>query len=151
VLLTPTLIPAHARVEGLIETPADLEIVGRVDGKIYIGGTVTIAPNSTCRADVRARRARVSGELIGSVVCSEAIEITAGAKVVGDLRAPDISIDPHAEIDGRVDLLAPAPESAGVQRATLAQRGPPILRPMPPGRRGGTEFEDEPTRDHSRK
>lgn len=146
------LIPPHARVEGMIETPSDLEIEGRLDGKIHIGGTLTIAATATCRADVRARRARVFGEVIGNLVCTESIEIAPGAKVVGDLRAPDIAIDPHAEVDGHVDQLAPAPAAAALRRTKVVQRGPTILRPVPPRQRAGLDFdEDEPTLDHGRR
>ena len=150
-LLAATHIPAHARIEGVVETPADLEVEGRVDGRIQIGGTLTVAANATCRADVRARRAEVHGVIIGNVVCSESVEVTAGAKIVGDIRAPDVAIDSAAEIDGHVDLLAPAPEAVGVVRAALGHRGPPMLRPVPPGQQRPSEFDDdEPTRDHAR-
>lgn len=149
-VLTPTHIPAHARIEGLVQTPADLEVEGQLDGRIHIGGALTVSVNATCRADVRARSARVLGVIIGNIVCSESIEVGAGAKVVGDIRAPDIAIDSAAEIDGRVDLLAPEPDSAGLARASLEQRGPPILRPIPPGQARVPEFDDEPTRQHAR-
>lgn len=134
-----------------METPADLEVEGRLDGQIHIGGTLIVTAGATCRADVRARRASVFGVIIGNVVCSESIEVAAGAKVVGDIRAPDIAVDSAAEVDGRVDLLAPEPDATGVARAPLAHRGPPIVRPLPPGRRRPSEFDDdEPTRQHLR-
>jgi cytoskeletal protein CcmA (bactofilin family) len=126
------VIPRGTRVDGLIETPGDLTVEGRVDGRIQVGGTLTVAAGATCRASVRARAARVAGEVIGDVICSTAISVSAGGRVVGDLRAPDIDVDAAAEVDGRVDLLPPAPAPAPVKRVQVRARGPGLRRPSPP-------------------
>jgi cytoskeletal protein CcmA (bactofilin family) len=126
------VIPRGTRVDGLIETAGDLTVEGRVDGRIQVGGALTVAPGATCRASVRARAARVVGEIIGDVVCSSAIEVAAGGRVVGDLRAPEIEVDAAAEVDGRVDLLPPAPASTPVRRVSVSARGPGPRRPTPP-------------------
>jgi cytoskeletal protein CcmA (bactofilin family) len=126
------VIPRGTRVDGLIETPEDLAVEGRVDGRIHAGGTLTIAPGATCRASVRARSALIAGEVIGDVVCSAVISVAAGGRVVGDLRAPEVEVDATAEVDGRVDLLPPAPASVPVKRVAVSARGPGLRRPSPP-------------------
>ena len=127
-----TLIPKICRVDGLIETAGDLVVEGRADGRLEVGGTLTVAAGATCRATVKARAASISGEVLGQVVCSSAIEVTAGGRVVGDLRAPEIEVDAHAFVDGRVDLLPPSPEASSVRRAPVIARGPGVRRPSPP-------------------
>ena len=154
------LIPEGTNVEGTVETPGDLRIEGTCDGSIDIGGEFVVGKGSTCRVEVRARRATVYGRLIGSIICSERITLEAGARVVGDLRAPDISVDSLAKVDGRVDLLPPEPENAPVQRVQIDVRGLPVPRPLPPHRDAETkgsvddapeataEFDaDDPTRN----
>jgi cytoskeletal protein CcmA (bactofilin family) len=126
------VIPRGTRVDGLIETPDDLTVEGRVDGRIQVGGTLTVASGATCRAQVRARNARIAGEVIGDVICSAAIAVSAGGRVVGDLRAPEIDVDAAAEVDGRVDLLPPAPAPAPIKRVQVSPRGPGLRRPSPP-------------------
>lgn len=126
------VIPYGTRVDGLIETPHDLTVEGRVDGRIQVGGTLVVAAGATCRASVRARVVRVDGEVIGDVVCSSAIAVSGGGRVVGDLRAPEIEVDAAAEVDGRVDLLPPAPASAPVRRVQVHARGQGVRRPSPP-------------------
>ena len=127
-----TLIPRGTRVDGLVETPSDLTVEGRVDGRIEVGGTLLVAAGATCRATVRARTARIAGEVMGDLVCSASIEILAGGRVVGDLRAPEVGVDAAALVDGRVDLLPPKPEPAAVKRSQVAARGPGVRRPSPP-------------------
>jgi cytoskeletal protein CcmA (bactofilin family) len=139
-----TVIPSHTKVDGSIETRSDLEIRGRLDGRVEIGGTLTVAAEAVCRASVRARSARILGELIGEVVCSEAIEVAAGARVVGDLRAPDIAVDADAEVDGRIDLLLPAPEVLPRRRVALAMRGGSPARPPVPQRTPSGSSPPEP-------
>jgi cytoskeletal protein CcmA (bactofilin family) len=127
-----TLIPRGTRVDGLVETAHDLMVEGRLDGRIEIGGLLVVASGATCRASVRARSARIAGEVMGDVVCSAAIEVLPGGRVVGDLRAPEIEVDAAAFVDGRVDLLPPQPEPAAVQRSRVSARGPGVSRPTPP-------------------
>jgi cytoskeletal protein CcmA (bactofilin family) len=124
-----TVIAARTRVVGAIETPANLTIEGRVEGEISAGGTVTVAAQAACLADIRARTAVVFGEVIGGITCSESIVVAAGARVVGDLRAPDISVDATAEVDGRVDLLPPEPRPTPPSRTTVSMRRPNLRRP----------------------
>jgi cytoskeletal protein CcmA (bactofilin family) len=119
-------------VDGLIESPDDLVVEGRVDGRIELGGTLTVAAGATCRAAVRARAARIAGEVLGNVVCAGSIEVAPGGRVVGDLRAPEVEVDAAAQVDGRVDLLPPAPEAGVVRRAEVVARGPGVRRPSPP-------------------
>jgi cytoskeletal protein CcmA (bactofilin family) len=140
-----TLIPRGTRVDGLVETAHDLTVEGRLDGRIEIGGVLIVAAGATCRASVRARTARIAGEVMGDVVCSAAIEVLPGGRVVGDLRAPEVEVDAAAFVDGRVDLLPPQPEPAAIQRSRVSARGPGVNRPSPPppvteigpGTRGG--------------
>ena len=127
-----TLIPRGTRIDGLVETAHDLTVEGRLDGRIEIGGVLVVAAGATCRASVRARAARIAGEVMGDVVCSASIEVLPGGRVVGDLRAPEIEVDAQAFVDGRVDLLPPQPEPVAVQRARVSARGPGVSRPSPP-------------------
>jgi hypothetical protein len=59
--------------------------------------------------------------------------VLAGARVVGDLRAPEVELAAGATIEGRVDRDAPrAPEPPRAERPTLRARAP-LRRPtLPP-------------------
>lgn len=128
----PTVIPSDTQIEGRLDTSGDLVVEGRCDGEIRAGGAVTVAAGAVCRASIRARTAIVHGEVLGPVLCSDAITVGRGARVVGDLRAPDIRIDAAAGVDGKVDLLPPDAEPVTLQRLAAATRGPAPRRPNPP-------------------
>jgi len=128
------VIPAHTRFDGRIETPADLTVEGRCDGRVDVGGTVRVAAKATCKASVQARIAEIYGEVIGDVVCTESILVASGARVVGNLRAPEVSVHSGCEVDGKIDLLEPAPGQASIRRVPVRTRGAVPRRPKPPPR-----------------
>lgn len=130
--MSHAVIASHLRVEGLIHANGDLTVEGRVDGRLAGDGHITIGAGSSCRASVRCPRLTIVGELIGNAVCTESIDVAPGARVVGDLRAPDIQVGANAEVDGRVDVLAPEPREEPVERRAVASRGPGPVRPAPP-------------------
>jgi len=145
-----TVIPAHATVDGLIDTPGDVAIEGRVEGDVRAGGTVTIAAGATCKASVLCRGALIYGELIGNAVCTETIEVGRGARVVGDLRAPNVAVASGCQVDGRVDLLPPEP---GGRRLPLQPGAVPTAKaptPVPEATpESPPEFEDLATGDRT--
>lgn len=93
-----------------------------------------MAAKATCKASVQARVAEIYGEVIGDVVCTQAIAVASGARIVGNLRAPEVSVDSGCEVDGKIDLLAPAPGQAAIRRVPVRTRGTAPRRPKPPPR-----------------
>lgn len=98
-----TLIAQRTRVGGRIETDGDVVVEGRVEGSISAGGRVTVAESGVAVAQIQAARAEIEGVVIGDVLAAERIGVAAGARVVGDLRAPDVSLANGATVDGKVD------------------------------------------------
>jgi cytoskeletal protein CcmA (bactofilin family) len=130
-------IAREAKVVGLVETPGHLVIAGRLEGSVRAGGDVTVERGAVAVAEVRAWRVRVEGVVIGDVIAREAIEVAAGARVVGDLCAPSIELEAGAELEGKIDRRLPAADerpgagepASGVMRATQPIRRP--ARPAP--------------------
>lgn len=95
---------------------------------------LTVAASGVCQAQIRADAAQIHGEVLGDLACNRSISVTSAARIVGDLRAPDVSVEGGAEVDGTIDLLAPAPQQAPTLRVAVAVRGPSLQRPRPPAR-----------------
>lgn len=135
--MAEAVIDSSLRIEGLIETSESLLVEGRVQGRIAAGGHVTIAAGASCRASIRSPRLTIVGELIGNAICTETIDVAPGARVVGDLRAPDVQVGVQAEVDGRVDVLPPEPTEQTIERQAVSPRG---LGPLRPSRPQSAEF-----------
>ena len=73
------------------------------------------------RGEVRAREVAVSGIVVGTIRCSDRLEIFESAKIIGTIQAPVLKMEPGAQINGRVlmsrnneevELLSQNPEDS---------------------------------------
>jgi cytoskeletal protein CcmA (bactofilin family) len=97
---------------GEIHSNEDLFVDGDLKGTVEATAhKVTIGPNATVDATVKAREVVVLGSLHGKVDATERIEISRSAKIVCDLRTARIHIEDGAFFKGSVDITKP--ESLG--------------------------------------
>lgn len=114
-------------VRGSVRGDGDLDIHGRVEGSVELGGELLIGEAALIKSDVSARRVVVRGAVAGSVSGHESVVLESGARVVGDLHAPSIGIRPGALVRGNVSTGGPAP-------ARAAARAHPAGRAVAPAR-----------------
>jgi cytoskeletal protein CcmA (bactofilin family) len=121
-----TVIGRSSHIRGRITGATDLAIEGLVEGEIELAGDVTIDVHGRVAANVSAQRLVVRGAIKGDLTASEAVVLEDGAKVVGDVRAPRITIAPGALLRGYVQTAhaGSAPPRAKAQPA-------PAVRPVP--------------------
>ena len=91
-----TVIGSETRVTGEISGDEPLLVKGRVDGRIRLGETLTVDKGGIVQADVEVRALVVSGVLVGSITASESVRLVSKARVVGNITAPRVAIEPGA-------------------------------------------------------
>jgi cytoskeletal protein CcmA (bactofilin family) len=102
----------------------DLEIHGRVDGEVAVGGDTTIEAEGLVASHVSARRVVVRGAVKGDLTGEESVVLENGARVVGDIRAPRISIAKGALVRGHVQTGdAPAAPQRARAQASASRAG----------------------------
>jgi cytoskeletal protein CcmA (bactofilin family) len=115
-----TVIGRSARVRGRVSGDSDLEVQGFVEGDIAVSGDVTVEAEGIVGANVRGRRLVVRGAIKGDLVGEQAVVLEDGARVVGDIRAPRVTIAQGALVRGYIQTAdddAVAPPSARAQPA----------------------------------
>jgi cytoskeletal protein CcmA (bactofilin family) len=122
-MATVTVIGRGAHVTGRVTGAVDLEIHGRIDGDIVIGGEATIEAEGLVASNVSARRLTVRGAVKGDLTAEEAIVLENGARVVGDIRAPRIAIAKGALVRGHVQT-GDAPGASSASRARAQATAP---------------------------
>lgn len=133
-----TVIGAGCAVNGNITGDEDLTIQGQVDGSISVSKTVYIDATGVVHADLQVERAVIGGVLVGNVTAGVSVQLLEGGRVLGDIRAPQVSLAEGAAFSGRIDmgeidLTAERPVSPPVQRAPMGPVGrPPLGGAMPP-------------------
>ena len=96
-----TYLGPDAAIEGTIEFTGTIHLDGKVNGKIRSnGGTVIVGEKAVLHADVHVGVAIIMGELNGTVYASDKIALKPPARVVGDIQAPEISIEERVVFNG---------------------------------------------------
>lgn len=147
----PTVITAGVVVSGRIEGAEDIEVFGAVKGSIHLDGDVFVDEKARVDADLEVNNLTVHGILVGNVTASDAIELAASARVVGDLAAPRVIVQAGALYRGAIDMGDIEDEIPGEGKArsgrgrSSGSKGRSSSRPAP-SRAARPEPKPEPAR-----
>ena len=118
------------KVVGQIYSKEDLYVDGDLEGTVEaMEHKVTIGPNGTVHASVKAREVVALGTIQGNVEATDKIEIRKDARLVGDIRTARIIIEDGAYFKGSIDIVKPEPVKAA---ARPPQTPPPPVAPVAP-------------------
>ena len=121
------------KVVGQIFSREDLYVDGEVEGTVEaLEHKLTIGPNGTVRATVKAREVVALGAIHGNVEATDKIEIRKDAKLTGDIRTARIIIEDGAYFKGSIDIVKPEPVKApakGQASVPVAQAAPMASAP----------------------
>ena len=92
-------------ISGELTSGEDLNVLGRVNGHLQVrDAMLTVSEQGHVHADVRGARVLVLGEVKGSIVASERIELTPSANVEGSLSANRVVLVDGTRFSGRIDM-----------------------------------------------
>src|SRR5258708_6838880 len=99
----PVLIGKAIRIKGELYGEEDLTIEGKVEGTITLRKNHLILERAAViAAHVEVESVTIKGEMNGNTAASNKVEITAEAKVVGDIKAPRLVMAEGARFRGSV-------------------------------------------------
>jgi cytoskeletal protein CcmA (bactofilin family) len=118
------------KVVGQIFSREDLYVDGEVEGTVEaLEHKLTIGPNGTVKATVKAREVVALGNIQGNVEAADKIEIRKDAKLTGDIRTARIIIEDGAYFKGSIDIVKPEPAKAAKASTPAAQAAPAASAP----------------------
>ena len=100
-----TLIGAGAELSGDFTLDGSARIDGKIGGNVTVTGSLILGAGSVVTGEVQA-----------------ASELTASAKVLGDIATKVIVIDEHAIFQGKIDMNQTVPDKKGKAKAAKATR-----------------------------
>jgi len=65
---------------------------------------LTLEQSSVIKADVEVQNVTIKGQMNGNTKASSKVEITADAKIIGDIRAPRVVMEEGAKFRGAVEM-----------------------------------------------
>jgi len=116
-------------IKGDLTGEEDLVIEGKVEGKIHLPNhRLTIGQGGNVQAEVHAKSVVVIGRVAGNVSAGERLEVQASGIVDGDVRAPRLSVQEGAVLNGSIQMSA-AKEHPKEHAKEHAKE--PAARPVP--------------------
>jgi len=117
------VIGKSVQIRGEVKGNEDLMVEGLVEGTITLNGNrLTVGPHARVQANVVGRDVVVQGSLEGDIQATGRVELRAGSRVTGDIRAGRLSVEDNAIYSGKVELdgTASAEEKAGAHAPATA-------------------------------
>jgi cytoskeletal protein CcmA (bactofilin family) len=121
---TVTVIGNGARLEGKLIAAASLRIEGTVTGTITAEGDVIIAPEAEVSADIQSTNTTLGGHYKGNVVATGTIELTATARVEGNLTCRSLIVSQGAIFSGQSIMDGGAKKPAAVPSSPGSSSSP---------------------------
>jgi cytoskeletal protein CcmA (bactofilin family) len=97
------------KLVGDVEGEGDLAVLGTIEGDVRIDGALVVELSGVLKGQVQARSLVVRGVLVGDGSAADTVRVEPGGRMVGDARAPRVSIIDGALFRGRVEMTGDAP------------------------------------------
>jgi cytoskeletal protein CcmA (bactofilin family) len=106
---TPTVIGEGTVFVGNMRGFGPFVISGAVQGDGELLGDLSLAVGATWLGNIRAQRAIVAGQIVGSLEVEDKLEIGHTAVIRGRISARTVAIARGAIVDGDIDVTSGAP------------------------------------------
>jgi cytoskeletal protein CcmA (bactofilin family) len=103
--LPNTLIGVNSSFRGTLMVTGTLRIDGEFEGDILNCERLEVGEHGSMRADIEVREAVIQGRVTGNVRALATIELRAGARMLGDVSAMTVSMEPGVHFTGRCTML----------------------------------------------
>lgn len=117
-----TLIGKGSELAGDFTIQGSARIDGKVNGDVTVTGALIVGSTGSISGNVSAKSVVIGGEILGDVKAPEKTELTATAKVLGDIATGIIVIDENAIIQGKIDMNQTSPDKKAKSRSAKAAR-----------------------------
>lgn len=105
---SPTFVGAGSAFSGTVECDGDLVVSGRITGNGSIRGSFSLLEGGRWEGEIEASRAVVAGEIEGTLVATDKLEIRKSARIRGRVAAKVIAIAEGAVVDGEMAVTSSA-------------------------------------------
>jgi cytoskeletal protein CcmA (bactofilin family) len=138
-----TVLGSDARFNGELTFEGAARILGSFEGRIASKGELQIAENASCKASVEVGRLLLDGTVDGDVTARERLEVTAKARLKGNIVSPRLTVAEGATLVGHVTIgestgmAVPAVDASAMieaKPATAAQPNRPAYLQAATGR-----------------
>ncbi len=92
------------QIEGNIHSESDIRIDGAIKGNLTCNAKVIIGPSGLIEGEIFCKNALIEGRFEGILNIEEVLHIKEKARVVGEIKASKLIVQPGAVINGSFDM-----------------------------------------------
>ncbi|WP_018289867.1 polymer-forming cytoskeletal protein [Verrucomicrobium sp. 3C] len=101
-----TVLTRDTEFRGTVGFTGELQLNGRLEGEILSeDGTLVIGDTALVKADIRAKKVVVRGQVFGNILARERLELVGSAQVFGDVQTGALAIEQGAVFVGKSESL----------------------------------------------
>ena len=100
-----SLISQGTIIRGDVRFTGTLHVEGRIEGSVLGEGAnavFTLSEHGQVQGEVRVPHAMINGQVTGDIYASVRLELTAQARVTGDVRYSSLEMAAGAQVNGRI-------------------------------------------------
>ena len=104
-----TFLGPGTSIDGTLEFQGTIRLDGNVKGQVISqNGTLIVGDNAVVQAQIRVDTAIIRGEINGSVEAKTRVEAYPPARIIGDIQAPEISVESGVVFNGSCSMQGPS-------------------------------------------
>ena len=100
-----TIIGPSIKVKGNFHGEGDIIVEGILEGEIKTSKNLLIGPKAIITANIKAKDAKISGEVHGNLVIKNYLELSSTAKIHGNIQVAHLSIENGAIFNGSCNMI----------------------------------------------
>ncbi len=99
-----TVIGGKSSFEGRFAVKGNLRIDGKFEGKMLQVDQLQIGPEGKVKADISASSVVIEGVVVGNISASIRILLLSTARVLGDIKTPELIIQDGVVLEGKCTI-----------------------------------------------
>ncbi len=101
---TQTIITADVVITGTIKTSGSIQINGKLEGDLHCDSDATIGKDALIKGSVTVNSVVLAGNVTGNIAAKDRIQMQAGARVYGDIKAKRLSVEDGVTFVGHSEV-----------------------------------------------
>lgn len=97
----PTVLGADAVFKGEIRFEKGMKLLGKFEGQITSEGQLVVADGAALTGDAKAGTVRIEGQVKGNISAGTKVQLSASARLEGDLQTQRLEVAEGAVLIGR--------------------------------------------------
>jgi cytoskeletal protein CcmA (bactofilin family) len=132
----PTILGADAVFKGELRFEKGMKLLGKFEGQINSEGQLVVADGAALTGDAKAGTVRIEGQVKGNISAGTKVQLSASARLEGDLQTQRLEVAEGAVLIGRCVVGVNGQAKGGEKIATrpvesvMPQQQKPKTEPM---------------------